>query len=183
MKKVLILLVMIVLSACNVDYAQYDIPINRNIDMKNHEIKNVSSLNGTPLNDYITQSTIIERHLDPTVFITDYPVTGEMIGPFRMNRDCEILSSYYYLDGTGSITFNVFMGTSVDKNQTSGQATGGKSQYYYSNITKAASNGSAITDDYFDNVIDEGIWVWCKVVSITGTVNKFSLTLNKKERL
>lgn len=183
MKKLIILFIILISSACNVVFAQYDIPIKRNIDMNSNEIKNVSSLNGTPVNQYITQSTIIERHLDPTVFITDYPVTGEMIGPFRMNRDCEILSSYYYLDGTGSITFNVFMGTSVDKNQTSGQSTGGKSQYYYSNVTKTSSNGAAITDDYYDNIIDEGIWVWLKIVTVTGTVNKFALTLNKKERL
>lgn len=127
--------------------------------------------------------SLLNRKLDPLVFSLSYPQADEIIGPFRMSKDVEVTSSYYYLLGDGSsLTFQIFYATTCVPSYTSGQSVSGKSEYYYGNITVENSTGEIITDDTYDPYIDEGKWVWCKIVSITGTPEKFSVTLNKKGR-
>lgn len=133
-------------------------------------------------------AAVKNRKLDPIVFATAYPQAGEILGPFRMSMNLEITSTYAYVDALSgeTVTFNVFFGTTVDKNAVAG--TGPSTCVYYNNIVATPTNGVLVNEsyysgfDYYDVVPDEGDWVWCKIVSVSGSPKKFSITLNKKER-
>ncbi len=137
----------------------------------------------TEVQGFISDS-LLARKLDPIVFSIGDPQDGDVIGPFRVHRDVTITSEYLYLSGASStVNYNVFYHTSVNTDAVAG--TGSETPLFVSDEVGSPTTGVQVDSDnsnIYEATPDEGEWIWCKIVSVTGSPTRFSLTLNKSGR-
>ena len=138
----------------------------------------------TAVKGFISDS-LNARTLDPIVFAIGYPQTGDVIGPFRLPLDVTLGDRFLYLEGEAGevVTYNVFYHTSVNTSAVAG--SGSETPFFTSNESGTPTTGTEVDSDdsnIYEATPDAGEWIWCQIISVTGSPDRFSLTINKSVR-
>ena len=137
------------------------------------------------INNIVTVSNVggaiqdsIYAQLVPMGGSVNYPTSSENRGLMRAPYDIQLDSAYAVLKTDGgsndSIKINIQWGTS--------RATAGSEMFYGDAWVSSTTTGTALTSDIYDNLIDQGSWIWFVTTSKVGTITDITFTVTYHRR-